>query len=40
MGKLAAVTCETAKPDKKRDRLLGMAMAYSCECGRTEPKHG
>ncbi len=23
MGKLAAVTCETAKPDKKRDRLLG-----------------
>ena len=23
MGKLAAVTCETAKPDPKRDRLLG-----------------
>ncbi|MBZ0104610.1 MAG: integrase arm-type DNA-binding domain-containing protein [Sulfuricella denitrificans] len=23
MGKLAAVTCETAKPDKSRDRLLG-----------------
>ncbi|MBK6744295.1 MAG: DUF4102 domain-containing protein [Hydrogenophilales bacterium] len=23
MGKLAAVTCETAKPDLKRDRLLG-----------------
>jgi len=23
MGKLAAVTCETAKPEKKRDRLLG-----------------
>lgn len=23
MGKLAAVTCETAKPDTKRDRLLG-----------------
>jgi hypothetical protein len=23
MGKLAAVSCETAKPDKKRDRLLG-----------------
>ncbi len=23
MGKLAAVTCETAKPDKQRDRLLG-----------------
>ncbi len=23
MGKLAAVTCETAKPDAKRDRLLG-----------------
>ena len=23
MGKLAAVTCETAKPNKARDRLLG-----------------
>lgn len=23
MGKLAAVTCKTAKPDPKRDRLLG-----------------
>ncbi len=23
MGKLAAVTCESAKPDPKRDRLLG-----------------
>jgi hypothetical protein len=23
MGKLAAVTCETARPDAKRDRLLG-----------------
>jgi len=23
MGKLAAATCETAKPDPKRDRLLG-----------------
>lgn len=23
MGKLAAVTCETAKPDKSRDRMLG-----------------
>lgn len=23
MGRLAAVTCETSKPDKKRDRLLG-----------------
>jgi integrase len=23
MGKLSAVTCETVKPDKKRDRLLG-----------------
>lgn len=23
MGKLAAVTCESAKPDKARDRLLG-----------------
>jgi hypothetical protein len=23
MGKLAAVTCESAKPDKGRDRLLG-----------------
>ena len=40
MGKLAAVTCETAQPYKARDRLSGMVMDCSFASAPTAPRPG